>query len=109
MSDKKVGRFSRIPISPTEQMERALSDPGTVNAADLPHGKTKPPAADKFREREERWRREQSMQDQQAAQAAEQQERTAEKAGRTPVEAEHTAGEAGAIPEEQGGEQGGGS
>ena len=81
MSDKKVGRSSRSPVKPTEQMERALSDPGTVNVADMPHDKGKAAVADKFREREERWRREQSMHDQQAAHAAEQPERHAEEAG----------------------------
>jgi len=67
MSDKKVGGVYRRPITPTEQMEGALSDPGTVNVADLPHDKGKWAIADKFREREERWRREQALHDQQAA------------------------------------------
>jgi hypothetical protein len=75
MSDKKVGRISRYPINPTEQMQRSLSDPGTVNAKDLPHDKGKTGVTDKFREREERWRREQSMHDQQANHAPEPAER----------------------------------
>jgi hypothetical protein len=71
MSDKKVGRIVARPTTPTEQMERALSDPGTVNVADLPHDKGKGAVADKFREREERWRRDQAVHDQQAAQTGE--------------------------------------
>ena len=71
MSDKKVGRLGGRPITPTEQMERALSDAGTVNVADLPHDKGKAAVADKFREREERWRREQALHDQQAAETVE--------------------------------------
>jgi len=74
MSDKKVGRFGARPITPTEQMERALSDPGTVNVADLPHDKGKAAVADKFREREERWRREQALHDQQTAETPDEQE-----------------------------------
>jgi hypothetical protein len=73
MSDKKVGRIGGRPVTPTEQMERALSDPGTVNVSDLPHDKGKAVIADKFREREERWRREQSQHDR-AANVAEQSE-----------------------------------
>ena len=67
MSDKKVGRFGGRPVTPTQQMERALSDPGTVNVADLPHDKGRSAVADKFREREDRWRRDQSLHDQQVA------------------------------------------
>jgi hypothetical protein len=88
MSDKKVGRSSRSPISPTEHMKQALSDPGTVNAADIRHDKGKAATADKFREREERWRREQSMHDQQAAHGAEHAERSAAKEGQTAETAE---------------------
>jgi len=83
MSDKKVGRLGARPTTPTEQMERALSDPGTVNVADLPHDKGKGAIADKFREREERWRREQTLHDQQAAHAVEPAERPAPEAGTT--------------------------
>jgi hypothetical protein len=74
MSDKKVGRIGGRPVTPTDKMEMALSDPGTVNVSDLPHDKGKAAIADKFREREERWRREQSEHDRaaNAANAAEQ-------------------------------------
>jgi hypothetical protein len=95
MSDKKVGRSGVRPITPTQKMEAALSDPGTLNVADMPHDKGKSGVADKFREREERWRREQSMHDQQAAHA--------------PEQAEHHAVKAGEPADEQGGEQGGAS
>ena len=95
MSDKKVGRFGGRPVTPTEQMERALSDPGTVNVADLPHDKGKSAVADKFREREERWRQEQSLHDRQAAHAMEPGERPATEAGET--------------ADAHGGEEGGGS
>jgi hypothetical protein len=81
MSDKKVGRLGGRPTTPTEQMERALSDPGTVNVADLPHDKGKGAIADKFREREERWRRDQSLHDQAAAHPAELAEQPAAEAG----------------------------
>ena len=67
MSDKKVGGSGRHPITPTQQMEQALSDQGTLNMADIPHDKGKSAVVDKFREREERWRREQSMHDQNEA------------------------------------------
>ena len=76
-------------------MEAALSDPGTMNVADMPHDKGKLGVADKFLEREERWRREQAMHDQQAAHAQE--------------PAEHPASEAGEAAERQGGGEGGGA
>jgi hypothetical protein len=79
MSDKKVGRFGgRPPITPTEKMEAALSDPGTMNVADAPHDKGRSALVDKFREREEKWRREQAMHGQREAQAVERGEQPAE-------------------------------
>jgi hypothetical protein len=99
MSDKKVGRSYRRPITPTEKMESALSDPGTMNVADIPHDKGKSAMVDKFREREEGWRREQSLHDQAAAHAA-------EPAGRLAAEAGKPA-EAGEAAEGRGGEEGG--
>ena len=72
MADKKVERTGRErPITPTQKMEAALSDPGTTSMADTTRDKGKSALADKFREREERWRRDQALHDQQAAQAAE--------------------------------------
>jgi hypothetical protein len=71
MADKKVERSGRErPRTPTQKMEAALSDPGTMNVADPTHDKGKSALVDKFRDREERWRREQSIRDQQASQAA---------------------------------------
>ena len=64
MADKKVERSGRErPLTPRQKMKAALSDPGTVNVADSTHDKGKHALADKFREREERWRREQSLRD----------------------------------------------
>lgn len=72
MADKKVERSGRQrPLTPTQKMEAALSDPGTLNVAEATHDKGKAALVDKFREREERWRREQAFHDQQAAHAAE--------------------------------------
>lgn len=72
MADKKVERSGRErPLTPTQKMEAALSDPGTMNMADTTHDKGKSALVDKFREREERWRRDQALHDQQAAHAAE--------------------------------------
>ena len=82
MSDKKVGRYSRSPVKPTEQMERALSDPGTVNVADMRHDKGKAAVTDKFREREERWRTEQALHDQREAHPVEPAGKPAGEAGK---------------------------
>ena len=101
MSDKKVGRYDRRPLTPTEKMEGALSDPGTMNVADIPHDKGKSAMVDKFREREERWRREQSLHDQQAANATEPAER--------PAADVVDSAEVGETAEGHGGEQGGDS
>jgi hypothetical protein len=98
MADKKVERSGRErPITPTQKMESALSDPGTVNMAVPTRDKGKSALADKFREREERWRREQALHDQQAA-------RTSEGPKRQPVEQDRSEP---AEPEERG--EGGGS
>jgi hypothetical protein len=70
MADKKVERSKRLrSLTPTEKMEAALSDPGTMNVSEAGHDKGKATLVDKFREREERWRREQALHDQQAAHA----------------------------------------
>ena len=72
MADKKVERSGRErPITPTQKMEASLSDPGTMNMADATHDKGKSALVDKYREREERWRREQSIHDQQTQQGRE--------------------------------------
>jgi hypothetical protein len=68
MADKKVERSGRErPLTPTQKMEAALSDPGTLNMAQTTHDKGKSALVDKYREREERWRTEQAFHDQQAA------------------------------------------
>jgi hypothetical protein len=78
MADKKVERSGRErPITPTQKMEAALSDPGTMNMANTAHDKGKSALVHKFREREERWRRDQALHEQQAAQAAERDRRDA--------------------------------
>ncbi len=65
MADKKVERSGRErPITPSQKLKSALSDPGTVNIAESTHDKGKSTLVDKFREREERWRRDQSLRDQ---------------------------------------------
>ncbi len=95
MADKKVARIGGRPITPTQKMEAALSDPGTMNVADASHDKGKSALADKFREREERWRREQAIHSQQATQGHAQPERSE--------------GEEVDSTERHGGEQGGAS
>ena len=67
MADKKVERSGRErPLTPTQKMKAALSDPGTVNMSEPTHDKGRSALVDKFREREERWRREQALRDQEA-------------------------------------------
>jgi hypothetical protein len=76
MADKKVDRHRRErSLTPTQKMKAAMSDPGTVNMAEPTHDKGKSALVDKFRKREERWRREQSLHDQEISQAAEADER----------------------------------
>ncbi len=71
MADKKVERTGRErPLTPTQKMKAALSDTGTVNMAESTHDKGKSTLVDKFREREERWRREQNLRERDAVLAA---------------------------------------
>jgi hypothetical protein len=73
MADKKVGRSGRErPLTPTQKMKAALSDSGTLNTAEATHDKGKSALVDRFREREEQWRRKQALHDQEAAREAEQ-------------------------------------
>lgn len=66
MADKKVERSGMVNrITPTQKMTAALSDPGTVNVADTSRDKNKAALVDKYREREQKWRREQSLHAQQ--------------------------------------------
>jgi len=72
MADKKVERSRRgLPLTPTQKLKSALSDPGTMNMAEPAHDKGRSALVDRFRQREERWRREQSFHDQEAAHARE--------------------------------------
>jgi len=72
MADKKVDRHRRErSLTPTEKMKAAISDPGTLNMAEPTHDKGKSALVDKFRKREERWRREQSLHDQEASHSEE--------------------------------------
>ena len=72
MADKKVERSGRErPLTPRQKMNAALSEPGTVNMATPTRDKGRSALADKFREREERWRREQAFHDRQAARESE--------------------------------------
>ena len=84
MADKKVERSGRErPLTPTQKLKATLSDSGTVNMAEPTHDKGKATLVDKFREREERWRREQSLRDQQSARASEPGGLEAEEADKT--------------------------
>lgn len=65
MADKKVERNVRSsdqerPSTPTQKMTAALSDAGTVNMAHAEHDKGKAALLDRFRDRDERYRQEQS-------------------------------------------------
>lgn len=82
MADKKVERSRRErPLTPTQKMEAALSDPGTMNVAETTRDRAKSGLVDKFREREARWRREQALHDQQEAHATERSKPEEEPAG----------------------------
>jgi hypothetical protein len=66
MADKKVERNLRSsdqerPQTPTQKMTGALSDSGNVNMAEADRDKGKTALLDRFRDRDERYRREQSI------------------------------------------------
>ena len=64
MADKKVERSHRgNPLTPTQRLQASLSDPGTVDMADRTHNTGRSALVDKFKEREERWRRDQAIHD----------------------------------------------
>jgi hypothetical protein len=68
MADKKVERsFRERPLTSTQKLTASLSDQGTVNMAEPTHDKGKSALVGRFREREDRWRREQALRAQQAA------------------------------------------
>ncbi len=83
MADKKVDRNRRThALTPTQKLTSALSDSGTINMAEPAHDKGKSALWDKFRIREERWRTEQALHDQEAGSMPEQPAET--EAGGTP-------------------------
>ncbi len=89
MADKKVERSGASrPLTPTQKMTAALSDPGTKSMAQTTQDKGKSALAAKFREREERWRTEQALHDREAAQAAGRSRQQAP-GGEEPVEEEN--------------------
>ncbi len=66
MADKKVDRNVRSsdqerPQTPTQKMTGALSDSGNVNVAEADKDKGKTALLDRFRDRDERYRRDQSL------------------------------------------------
>jgi len=72
MADKKVDRNRREhPPTPTQKMRASISDPGTMNMADPTHDKGRSALVDRFRKREERWRREQAFHEEEVTRAAE--------------------------------------
>lgn len=74
MADKKVERsFRERPLTPAQKIKASLSDQGTISMAEPAHDKGKAALVDRFREREDRWRREQALHAQQASGEAEQQ------------------------------------
>jgi hypothetical protein len=100
MADKKVERSGRErPLTPVQKLKSALSDPGTMNMADPAHDKGKAALVDKFREREERWRREQAFRDRESAQSLE----------HGPERGSEDAAEADVVAESEGHGKGGGS
>lgn len=68
MADKKVDRNVRSsdqerPSTPTQKMTGSLSDSGTVNIAQADRDKGKSALFDRFRDRDARYRQEQSFAD----------------------------------------------
>jgi hypothetical protein len=85
MPDKKVSKsVASRPLTPSQKLDASLSDTGTVNMAESAHDKGRSTLVDKFKEREERWRREQALHEQQlegASTAGDETESMAEGAG----------------------------
>jgi len=82
MADKKVERsFRERPLTPAQKIKGSLSDQGMVNMAEPAHDKGKSALVDRFREREDRWRREQSLHAQQASGEPEPQEEAEREGG----------------------------
>lgn len=65
MADKKVERNIRSseeerPATPAEKLQASLSDKNTLNMAQSARDRAKPALLDRFRDREERYRRDQA-------------------------------------------------
>ena len=66
MADKKVERNVRAsdqerPSTPAQKMTASLSDHGTLNVSQAAHDRSKASLFDRFRDRDERYRRAQSL------------------------------------------------
>ncbi len=62
MPDKKVSKsVAARPSTPSQKLDASLSDTGTVNMAEPTHDRARSTLVDKFKEREERWRRDQAL------------------------------------------------
>jgi len=71
MADKKVDRYRpERALDATQQTKTALSTPDKADLAEWKRFKGRSSLLDKFRSREERWRREQSLRDREAAGSA---------------------------------------
>ncbi|MBN1628739.1 MAG: hypothetical protein JW990_03150 [Thermoleophilia bacterium] len=104
MADKKVERSGRErPLTPTQKMKASLSDLGTVNMSEASHDKGKGALVDKFRDREERWRREQSLRDQEARTVSQHEQEAGDDVTAAEAGDEAGAGEPANSPEERGG------
>lgn len=108
MPDKKVSKSAAArPLSPSRKLESSLSDTGTVNMAEPKHDKAKAALTDKFRQREERWRREQSLHERQGEPGSLAKEEAGSEAGEAAIEeAEELAKESEpteAVEKDQGG------
>lgn len=91
MPDKKVSKsVASRPLTPSQKLEASLSDSGTVNMAEPAHDRARSTLVDKFKEREERWRREQAQEEHQreGASAGAEETGTGEGAGAQETEAE---------------------
>ena len=75
MADKKVDRSHRErPLTPAQKITASLSDQGVVSMAEPAHDKGKSALIDRFREREDRWRKEQAFRARQVSEVADREE-----------------------------------
>ena len=94
MADKKVQRsFRERPLTPKQKMKGSLSDQGTVSMAEPTHDKGRSALLDRFREREDRFRREQALRARETTgEPQEEQETATEGDSAGPVEPEDRTG-----------------